>query len=588
MNRWTKKLDGSDLPDKTLIGGKGWSVARMAALGLPVPPAFAITTEACAQYRRTSDFPEGLIEEIAEEIAWLETITDRSYGAGPSPLLVSVRSGAAISMPGMMDTVLNMGITQATEEALALECDDPGFARDTHRRFHELYSDIVLKTDVGVLSNEDRASDWAAAIKAASGRTLPDSATDQLHAAIRAVFESWESRRAKRYRKHHDISDDLGTAVVIQAMVFGNMGPTSGTGVLFSRNPINGEHMPYGEYLINAQGEDVVSGKFTPQGLDVMRESVPEAHNALLKAAHQLEVENRDVQDIEFTVQTGKLYLLQSRAAKRAPEAALKIAIDMLDDNTIDEATALSRITPEQVRTLLAPHLPKGSADNVKVHARGESASPGIGIGVVVTDSDEAERRASAGEVVILARATTSPDDLHGMIAAKAVVTERGGSTSHAAVVCRALGVPCVIGCGDASVTSLIGMTVTVDGSEGLILDGALPVQKPDETATKGIVRLTRIAESLSPIDVILPDNAPDDALDLDIVDGGSEIDRLPSLLAGVTIAGGGALSDDRGIAAAVSAGVTTIVGSPRLAVHLAALRAVEAIRSRATKKPRL
>ena len=583
MTRWTTKLDGSDLPDKLLIGGKGWSVARMAALGLTVPPAFVITTEACTEYRRTKDFPDGLIDEIAEGLSWLEAETGRTYGHGPSPLLVSVRSGAAISMPGMMDTVLNMGICGETETALAEECGDPAFARDTHRRFHELYSHIVLKTDAGELSNDDTAQDWAETIRAASGKDLPADPTDRLHAAIRAVFESWDSRRAKRYRKHHDISDDLGTAVVIQAMVFGNMSGASGTGVMFSRNPIDGTPTPYGEYLVNAQGEDVVSGKFTPRPLDTMRDTVPEAYDALLDGARRLEVENGDVQDIEFTVQDGTLYFLQARAAKRAPEAALKIATDMLDEGTIDEATALTRITPDQVRSLLAPRLADGAAAAAETLARGEAASPGIGIGVVVTDSDEAERRAANGEAVILARATTSPDDLHGMIAAMAVVTERGGSTSHAAVVSRALGVPCVTGCGDATVTALAGRTITVDGAEGLILADALDVQEPDETALSGIVRLTRIAEGVSPVRVILPGDAPSSALDLNAVEGGSELDRLPELLKGVDIAGGGALADDKGVAIAVAAGVKTIVGQPRLAILLAALRAQKTNEDRET-----
>ena len=574
MSRWTLKLDGATLPDKSLIGGKGWSVARMAALGLTVPPAFVITTEACAAYRRSKSFPEGLIEEIAEGIAWLEGRTGRSYGRGPSPLLVSVRSGAAISMPGMMDTVLNMGITPVTEAALAEECKDAGFARDTHRRFHELYTHIVLKADTGPLSNDDTPEDWAARVEAVSGQSLPVDPVERLHAAVQAVFDSWDCRRAKRYRKHHDISDDLGTAVTIQAMVFGNMGATSGTGVMFSRNPIDGDRDPYGEFLTNAQGEDVVSGKFTPEPLATMGQVLPDAHASLLQAARTLEQENREVQDIEFTVQDGTLYLLQSRAAKRAPEAALKIACDMLDEGIIDEPTALDRITPDQVRSLLAPRLPEGAEDQATCLAAGEAASPGIGIGIVVTDSDEAETRANNGEAVILARETTSPDDLHGMIAAQAVITERGGSTSHAAVVSRALGVPCITGCGEGSVTALAGQMVTVDGSNGRIFDGALPVQEPDETALSDLVRLTRIAERLSPLKVILPEDAPSQALDLNRVEGGSEVDRLPDLLAGVAIAGGGALAEDRGIAHALHAGVTTIVGRPRLPILLAAIRA--------------
>lgn len=575
MTRWTLKLDGADLPEKALIGGKGWSVARMAALGLTVPPAFVITTRACTEYRANRAFPAGLEAEIAEGIAWLEAETGRSYGRGPSPLLVSVRSGAAISMPGMMDTVLNMGITPETERALGAECGDPLFARDTHRRFHELYSHIVLKTDAGALSNDDTAADWAARIQAASGQTLPPDPVERLHAAVRAVFESWDSRRAKRYRQHHDIPDDLGTAVVIQAMVFGNMGADSGTGVMFSRNPIDGTPTPYGEFLTGAQGEDVVSGKFTPEPLDTMRDHLPDAHRALLAAARLLEVENGDVQDIEFTVQNGRLYLLQARTAKRAPEAALRIACDMLAEGTIDEAQALHRITPAQVRSLLAPRLPSGVAERAETLARGEAASPGIGIGTIVTDSDEAERRAASGEAVILARATTSPDDLHGMIAARAVITERGGSTSHAAVVSRALGVPCVTGCGDGSVTALAGRKVTVDGANGLVLDGALPVQEPDETALAGLVTLTHIAERLSPVSVVRPDAAPDGALDLNRIEGGDDVARLPDLLRGVQAAGGGALADDAGIAIAVhTAGLRTIVGQPRLPILLAALQA--------------
>lgn len=577
MTQWVTKLDGGALPDKALIGGKGWSVARMAALGLTVPPAFVITTRACIAYQKDGAFPDGLVEQLAEGIAWLEAQTARSYGAGPSPLLVSVRSGAAISMPGMMDTVLNMGITDATELALANECKDPGFARDTHRRFHELYAQIVLKAESGALSNDDTATDWAARIAEVSGRTLPGDPIARLHDAVRAVFDSWNSRRAKRYREHHDIPDDLGTAVTVQAMVFGNMGARSGTGVLFSRNPIDGARVPFGEYLANAQGEDVVSGKFTPQPLSAMKDVVPDAYDALLVAAELLERENGDVQDIEFTVQDGALYLLQSRAAKRAPEAAIKIACDMLDEGVIDEAAALKRITPDQVRSLLAPRLAPEISSAATELAAGEGASPGIGVGIVVTDSDEAERRNAAGEHVILARATTSPDDLHGMIAAKAVITERGGSTSHAAVVSRALGLPCVTGCGDGSLTPLAGQHVTVDGAAGRILEGALPVDAPDETALSGLVRISAIAERLCPVQVVAPDQAPSGALDLNTLDGGADLNRLPDLLRGAQAAGGGALTEDAGISAALAAGVKVIVGQPRLPLMLAAIRAFDA-----------
>ena len=583
MAGWTIRLDGGDaenkaLPDKALIGGKGWSIARMAALGLTVPPAFVITTRACSAYQACGDFPDGLSAEIAEGIAWLEETTGRRYGAGPSPLLVSVRSGAAISMPGMMDTVLNMGITVETEMALGAECGDPAFARDTHRRFHELYATIVLKADAGDLSPHGDPADWAAQVERAAGIPIPDDPVDRLHAAVRAVFDSWNSRRAKRYRKHHDIPDDLGTAVTIQAMVFGNLGKTSGTGVLFSRNPISGERIPYGEYLACAQGEDVVSGRFTPQPLDAMQALAPGAHTALLKASDTLEAAGGDVQDIEFTVQDGTLFLLQSRAAKRAPAAAVRFAVDMVDEGLIDRQTALSRVSADQIRSLLAPRLTEETAAAAIVATRGEAACPGIGIGTIVTDTDEAERRAAAGEDIILARATTSPEDLHGMIVARAVVTEQGGATSHAAVVSRALGVPCVVGCGDGAVTALAGETMTVDGSAGAIYEGSLPVEDPDEAALSDLRILTEWADALSPLRVVAPEDLDEDGqsdlLDLNRIDGGEDPDRLPALLNGARLATGGALSTDAGIKAAVHAGLEAVVGRPRLPLLLAAFNA--------------
>ncbi len=583
MAGWTIRLDGGDaankpLPDKALIGGKGLSIARMAALGLTVPPAFVITTRACGAYQACGDFPDGLSAEIAEGIAWLEQTTGRRYGAGPSPLLVSVRSGAAISMPGMMDTVLNMGITSETEAALGAECGDPAFARDTHRRFHELYAAIVLKADAGDLSPDGDPADWAAQVERAAGIPIPGDPVDRLHAAVRAVFDSWNARRAKRYRKHHDIPDDLGTAVTIQAMVFGNLGKTSGTGVLFSRNPISGERTPFGEYLACAQGEDVVSGRFTPQPLDAMRARAPGAYTALLEASDTLETAGGDVQDIEFTVQDGTLFLLQSRAAKRAPAAAVRFAVDMVDEGLIDRQTALSRVSADQIRSLLAPRLSEETASAAIVAARGEAACPGIGIGTVVTDTDEAERRAAAGEDIILARATTSPEDLHGMIVARAVVTEQGGATSHAAVVSRALGVPCVVGCGYGAVTALAAETMTVDGSAGAIYQGALPVEDPDEATLSDLRVLTEWADALSPLRVVAPEALDEDGqgdlLDLNRIDGGEDPGRLPALLNGARVATGGALSTDAGIKAALHAGLKVVVGRPRLPLLLAAFNA--------------
>lgn len=572
MSRWTLRLGGHDLPDRALIGGKAWSIARMAALGLPVPPAFVITTRACAAYQN-GQFPEGLEQEIAEGMAWLEAESGRSFGKGPSPLLVSVRSGAPISMPGMMDTVLNMGICAQTEAALALETGDAAFARDTHRRFWDLYAHIVLKADIDGFDPAGSPETWSQTL-AGFGATMPESPTERLHAAIRAVFESWNSRRAKRYRQHHGIPDDLGTAVTVQAMVFGNLSDTSGTGVMFSRNPMTGERVPFGEYLPRAQGEDVVSGKFTPRPLASMLETVPEAYHSLLAAAERLEQDGGDVQDIEFTVQNDRLYLLQSRAAKRAPAAAVRIAVDMVREGKITPAMALGHVTPDQVRTLLAPRLAEGETAASTVLAQGEAACPGIGIGVVVTDTDEAERLAALGTQVILARATTSPEDLHGMIVAKAVITEQGGATSHAAVVSRALGVACVVGCGADSLMPLAGQTVTVDGATGRVYKGALQALIPDEHSDDDLATLRGWAETHSPVSV-LPFGAEVPGLvDLNAIPGGEDTANLPNLLAGATAATGGALSTEAGMAAALAAGVKTVTGTPTLPLLLAAARA--------------
>lgn len=570
----TLAIDGSALPDRQLIGGKAWSIARMRALGLSVPPAFVVTARACTAYLESGSVPAGLGDELARGIAFLEEVSDCRFGAAARPLLVSVRSGAAISMPGMMDTVLNLGITDATEVALAQMTGDARFARDTHRRFLDLYGRIVLKGVLPELDEHASPADWRKAIADATGEQVPDDPSAQIAAAVQAVFESWNSRRARRYRQHHGIPDTLGTAVTVQAMVFGNLDERSGTGVLFSRNPLTGERAPYGEYLARAQGEDVVSGRYTPQPLSTLAAQLPAVHAELLQAAATLERENGDVQDIEFTVQAGRLYLLQTRSAKRAPAAAVRFAVDMVEEGAIDRATALSRVSAEQVRTLLRPRLADGAAANASCVARGEAACQGVGVGVVVTNTDEAERRALAGEAVVLARATTSPDDVHGMIVCRAVVTEQGGATSHAAVVSRALGVACVVGCGDGAVTALAGRIVTVDGGSGCLYEGALPVVAPDEAAEPALAALTQWAEALAPITVVA-EHA--DAFDLAQLEGGEDIDRLPSLLAGKTVVRGGAIASDEGVKAALAAGVRTIVATPRLPVLLAAIEAARA-----------
>jgi len=574
---WTLGLERGEPPARDLIGGKAWSVARMLSLGLNTPPAFVVTTDACAAYLSGGDLPQGLEAEILAGVTWLESATQRNFGGGPRPLLVSVRSGAPISMPGMMDTVLNLGINDATESALCAECGDPAFARDVHRRFLDLYGRIVLKSGDFELHPSEGPASWRTGLAAAAGAPVPDDVVEQLRAAVRAVFESWNSRRARRYRQHHGIADSLGTAVTVQAMVFGNFDDRSGTGVLFSRNPLTGEAAPYGEYLARAQGEDVVSGKFTPRPLAALAASLPEAHDTLLSAAVKLERAGRDVQDIEFTIDCGRLYFLQSRAAKLAPGAAVRIAVDLVREGVIDESEALRRVTPEQVRLLLSPHLAEETIWTAKLLASGAGASPGVGIGIVVDNSDEAERRARAGEAVILVRATTSPEDLHGMIAARAVVTELGGSTSHAAVVGRALGLPCAVGCGAGALAGLIGKVVTVDGRLGKVFQGALPVETPNENDNALLAVLAKWAAKRSPLRV-LPPGAPGavDAVDLSGVDAAADPERIGDVISALKPAKGargGSIASAEGVRAAIAAGLDFIVADPVLPALLQAAR---------------
>jgi pyruvate,orthophosphate dikinase len=577
FGKWTIALNGDGAPGREFIGGKAWSVARMQALGLNVPPAVVVTTRACAAFLAGHLPLVGLEDEIAAAVAWLEHQTDRRFGAGPRPLLVSVRSGAPVSMPGMMDTVLNLGINDETEIALAAECGNAAFARNTHGRFLDLYAHIVLKVQMPHFDERGDPTSWRAAIAAAAGSEVPQDPQGQLRGAVRAVFESWNSRRARRYRQHNNIPDDLGTAVTIQAMVFGNLDERSGTGVLFSRNPLTGEPEPYGEYLSRAQGEDIVSGKFTPEPILALANELPEAHARLLAAAHVLECEGKDVQDIEFTIERGRLFFLQSRAAKLAPHAAARIAVDLVREGLIDEDAALRRLSPDQVRTLLAPHISQAALSESVRLASGEGASPGVGIGVVVAASEEAERRAHEGEAVILARPTTSPDDLHGMIAARAVLTEQGGATSHAAVVGRALGKPCVVGCGKGSLENLAGRLVTVDGGAGTVYEGKLAVEAPNEADHDALSTLVTWAASRSPLRVAAL-TAPEaaEAVDLSGNDAAADPTTIGGVLRGLRGARGargGAIASDEGVRAALAAGLEFIVADPILPPLLAALR---------------
>ncbi|MCP2288527.1 pyruvate, phosphate dikinase [Nocardia amikacinitolerans] len=465
------ELDGTCGLGRDRIGGKAWSVDHMRALGLPVPPAFAVTTEGWADFRERGALSEEIWLQVRVGVAALERGTGRRFGDTERPLLVSVRSGAAVSMPGMMDTVLNLGINDDVERALAAETRNPGYAADTHGRFRSQYREIVLGDPLGA---------------------VPQDPWEQLRGAIAAVFRSWDSARAKTYRRSRGVSDDLGTAVTVQAMVFGNLDALSGTGVLFSRNPNTGERTVFGEWLVGGQGEDVVSGRTTPRPLDELAVTMPDVHRQLLAAADLLERDGRDIQDIEFTVESGRLWLLQSRPAKRSARAAVRAAVAMAGEGLIDPATALSRVDAEQVRTVLRPA--SGIETDQPPLARGESACPGLASGIVVTDPDEAETRAAAGEDVVLARPTTSPDDLHGMIAARAIVTELGGATSHAALVSRELGRPCVVGCGPGVVATLAGRVVTVDGGAGAVWLGEVTGKAVEDSVIEDVAQLARLA----------------------------------------------------------------------------------------------
>lgn len=450
--------------DRAHVGGKAFSVKAMLELGLPVPPAFVFPTDLCVRYyAQGRTVPSGVFDDLRRGIAALERVLDRRFGDPEAPLLVSVRSGAARSMPGMMDTILNLGIDERIAAALSAHSGDDAFGADTYRRFVEQYTKVV--------GTEPMPDPW-----------------EQLEAAVVAVFESWNSPRATAYRRHHGLPDDAGTAVTVQAMVFGNLGEASGTGVLFSRNPVTGDRKPYGEWLPGGQGEDVVSGRFDPLPLSTLAESMPGVHDELMAASRRLEAEFGDIQDIEFTVERGKLWLLQARSAKRSATAAVRHAVAMHEEGLLTVEEALGRVTPEQLAAVLAPHLEPETRSAATVLAKGECACPGVATGIVVTSADEAEIEAEAGRDVILATQTTNPDDVHGMVVAQAIVTEIGGATSHAAVVSRELGRPCIVGCGEGTLTRLAGRVVTVDSTTGEVLDGALPLSGPGQYGDPAVV----------------------------------------------------------------------------------------------------
>ncbi|MEL7685930.1 pyruvate, phosphate dikinase [Citromicrobium bathyomarinum] len=511
--------------DKTITGGKGANLAEMASIGLPVPPGFTITTEECLRYLDLGgDFPEDVRNAVAKGVAHVEQTVGKTLGDAADPLLVSVRSGAAVSMPGMMDTVLNLGLNDETVQGLAKTSGDARFAWDSYRRFIQMYSDVVLGIDHGLFEEaleimredngfysdtEMEAQHWEALtreylkiVENEQDKPFPQDVDAQLWGAIRAVFDSWDSERAKIYRRLNDIPHDLGTAVNVQAMVFGNMGDSSATGVAFTRDPSTGENVFYGEWLVNAQGEDVVAGIRTPQyltrarreeaGADKpsMEEAMPDAYGELARVFDLLEKHYKDMQDIEFTVQQGQLFLLQTRTGKRTAKAALKMAVDMVEEGLIDEKTAILRIDPMALDQLLHPTLDPDAPRDVLTS--GLPASPGAASGKIALDADTAEQWANRGDAVILVRVETSPEDIHGMHAAKGILTARGGMTSHAAVVARGMGRPCVSGASGVSIdrqerTLRIGSAelaegdvITLDGGNGQVMRGQVPTIEPE------------------------------------------------------------------------------------------------------------
>jgi pyruvate,orthophosphate dikinase len=556
-------LDGSTVPDREVVGNKGRSIAWMLSLGLPVPPALCLPIEECRRFHAAGgELEDEAWQSVLAGVAGLEEELGREFGGGEQPLLVSVRSGAAVSMPGMMDTVLNLGISDEVEEALAELSGDRAFARSTHCRFIHQFGQTVLGADLEEPGEDATPELVREAVRRETGEGVPTDPHEALKAVIETVFGSWSSRRAKAYRKHWDIAEDGGTAVIVQAMVFGNLGEDSGTGVLFSRNPLSGDPEPYGEWLPKGQGEDVVSGTHDPLPLDALAAQLPAANERLLEAAKLLEREYGDVQDIEFTVERGELYLLQTRAAKRSPLAAVRAAVDLADEGAIDHAEAVHRVSPEQLATVLAPQLSEQVTAGAEALARGVAACPGVAGGVAVTDSDAA---CEADGDVVLTRPTTSPEDVSGMIAARAVVTERGGSTSHAAVVTRALGRPSVVGVGEGVTESLAGRELTVDGSAGVVYAGLLPTAEVDPAAIPGLPELIGWARELSPVAVV---DAAEGAVDLDaagaaIDEGAPDEAALTESLRGATAAKGSVLATAEGARAVIGAGVGTVERLP-------------------------
>jgi pyruvate, orthophosphate dikinase len=528
---------------RELLGGKGIGLAEMTQLGVPVPAGFTITTDACRAYMQNGkQLPDGLEPEIEQHLDALEQTTGKRFGDSADPLLVSVRSGAAVSMPGMMDTILNLGLNDDAVEGLGRSTDNPRFACDSYRRLIQMYGEVVegidahrfesalsdLKTDRGAQQDveldandlRDLIVTYKQIYEEETGSPFPQDAREQLTRAVQAVFESWDTPRAQVYRRAHRIPDDLGTAVNVVQMVFGNKGAASGTGVAFTRDPSTGESGLFGEFLADAQGEDVVAGIRTPEPIEAMQKQLPEAFEQLLATMRRLEEHYRDMQDIEFTVEDGRLYLLQTRSAKRTAAAALKAAVSMTEEGLISREEAVARIDPDQLDQLLHPRIDPTTKLDVAV--RGLNASPGAASGKIVLDADLAEERGLAGESVILVRWETTPDDIHGLIQASGILTAHGGMTSHAAVVARGMGKPCVAGCEGLTIdlesrTLNIGGhqlaegdMLTIDGGTGEVIVGEVPLVPPQ--INEDFETILGWADSLRRLKVRANADTPDDA----------------------------------------------------------------------------
>ncbi|MFW6085425.1 MAG: pyruvate, phosphate dikinase, partial [Gemmatimonadota bacterium] len=531
-----------DASQKELLGGKGANLAEMTNLGIPVPPGFTITTDVCRQYLMSHAMPDGAEAAVTEALQRLEGFTGKRFGDEDDPLLVSVRSGAAISMPGMMDTILNLGLTDRSVQGLARISGDERFAWDSYRRFLQMYGEVVLGIDhrlfewrltkhreeagvhedsqLGPAHLKEVVDEYRSVIADHGDGEFPDDPQGQLWGAIHAVFESWRTPRAIAYRKAYGIPHDLGTAVNVQAMVYGNRGASSGTGVAFTRNPATGQKELFGEFLVNAQGEDVVSGTRDPLSIGDMSEHMPEAYEQLVETAQRLEAHYKDMQDLEFTIEGGTLYLLQTRTGKRTARAAVRIAVDMADEGAIDRERAVLRVAPERLEEVLHPTVDP-SAEFTPL-AVGNPASPGAATGRLVLSAREAIEAKAAGEPVILVREETSPDDFEGMVAAEAIVTCRGGRSSHAAVVARGMGKCCVVGTKALRIdeeegaihanerTVNRGDWLTVDGASGEVIVGRIPTIQPEPD--EHFERLLSWADEVRRLEVRANADTPRDA----------------------------------------------------------------------------